>query len=95
MGTAASEATPRMVQDLQELIGRLAADAQQVLAEYEAVQAAQDQRGMELTSQRLQGSRIALGRALAWRDGIPVAEGVVSAFNRGRDYQDRLPDVQY
>lgn len=71
---------------IQELIDTLAADAQQSLVEHEAERAADDQRGMDLTARELQGLRAALGRVLAWRDGLP-AEHVVSAFNRGRDYQ--------
>ena len=75
---------------IQELIDTLAADAQRVLAEYEAAQASGYDRGTDLTARELQGIRTALGRVLAWRDGIP-AEHVVSAFSRGRDYQDGLP----
>lgn len=73
--------------DIQDLINTLAADAQRVLAEYEAAQAAGYDRGTDLTARELQGLRTALGRVLAWRDGLPLAEGAVSAFNRGRDYQ--------
>ena len=75
--------------DIQELIGQLAANAQRVLAEYEAAQAVGYDRGTDLTARELQGLRTALGRVLAWRDGLP-AEQVVSAFNRGRDYQEAL-----
>ncbi|HEY9368933.1 hypothetical protein [Streptomyces sp.] len=78
---------------IQELIDTLAADAQRVLAEYEAAQTAGYDRGTDLTARELQGLRIGLGRILAWRDGLP-AEHVVSAFNRGRDYQDRLPTAE-
>jgi hypothetical protein len=78
---------------IQELIATLAADAQQVLAEYEAAQAAGYDRGTDLTARELQGLRTALGRVLAWRDGLP-AEGAVAAFNRGRDYQDALPTAE-
>ncbi|MEU7857878.1 hypothetical protein [Nonomuraea sp. NPDC049141] len=74
---------------LQRLIDQLATDAQQTLAAYEEAHAAKYERGKDLASQRLQGLRVALGRALALQAGVPP-EGVVTAFNRGRDYQDRL-----
>lgn len=79
---------------IQELIDTLAADAQQALVEHETERTADDQRGMDLTAQKLQGIRTALGRVLAWRDGLPVAEGATSAFNRGRDYQDGPPAAE-
>lgn len=80
--------------DIQQLIDQLAADAQRVLAEYEAAQSAGYDRGTDLTARELQGLRTALGRVLAWRDGLPVAEGATSAFNRGREYQDGLPAAE-
>lgn len=76
--------------DLQQLIDLLAEDAQRVLARHEAARVARDDGGTALTAGELQGLRIGLGRVLAWRDGLPP-EGVVTAFNRGRDYQDQLP----
>lgn len=75
--------------DPQQLIDAIVDDAQRDLAAYDRAHAADDERAMDLTSHRLAGTRVALGRALAWRDGDEL-DGVVSAFNRGRDFQDTL-----
>lgn len=69
------------------LIDALAADDARALS---ACQDARN-RGHESTADqhamKVQGFRVALGRVLAWRDGLP-SEGEVTAFNRGRDYLD-------
>lgn len=75
--------------DHQQLIDTLTEDARRDLAEYERALTIGGGRSIDLAAHRLMGSRVALGRALAWRDDLP-AEGVVTAFARGRDFQDTL-----
>lgn len=76
--------------DPQQLIDILAEDAKRNLAEHYRAQVRGHEHITGLTSYRLAGARVALGRALAWRNG-DEQEGAVSAFNRGRDFVDALP----
>lgn len=76
-----------MTQTVQDLVDILARDAQRALTDYERARQDDHEPGMDARAQHLAGLRVGLGRVLAWRDGV-TGEGVVSAFNRGRDYQD-------
>ncbi|MFI6513638.1 hypothetical protein ACIBCT_39045 [Streptosporangium sp. NPDC050855] len=71
--------------DPQQLIDQLAAHIRQLHLEYDQARDRGSTHGMELAGKEIQGMQIALGRTLAWRDGLPE-EHPTSAFNRGRDY---------
>jgi hypothetical protein len=83
-----------MSTDVQALIDILTSDADRALADLQEVEQAEGPwtyarvAVVNSRGQQLQGLRVALGRVLAWRDGIGP-EHPVDAFYRGRDYQDQ------
>ncbi|MEU7857881.1 hypothetical protein [Nonomuraea sp. NPDC049141] len=71
--------------EMQRLIDQLTLDIQQERQVHAQAYAIAHHRGEQISEGRLSGLHLALGRVLAWGDGI-AEEDATAALYRGREY---------